>query len=300
MLLLATLFQPITPRTFFTTVLLKDMAKETTSKTKLALFAYIGTHHYYLWSPIERRVIVLMAALGISFSEFFSYALVPLAVYAAFLGVFIAYFIRDSDFKPVTEVTVPSMSLSKKLDFFGLIALILLCAFNLVPSLKFGFVALSNFVLVSVGYTCYLIGKHRPSLKQIHEGINWKIVAISSCAIVLGWVIATYAAPIVEFFSHLLKTSSLLVALGLGLLISFILGHGGKDTGVTIILTSIFGVRYFPIIYILDLCGFMVSPANHTLIFVQQYLEANFIRYYATICALCLLLIVSTGLLVWY
>ncbi len=43
------------------------------SREKLGMIDYLSTHHYYLWSPLEKTIIIPMAAFGISYLTMMSY-----------------------------------------------------------------------------------------------------------------------------------------------------------------------------------------------------------------------------------
>jgi len=81
---------PITGRVTVSAGFLDTIAPKDKSKRQVfGIIDYLSTHHYYLWSPLEKSVILPMAALGISYWVFLSYML-PLLI-----GAFavIAYYI---------------------------------------------------------------------------------------------------------------------------------------------------------------------------------------------------------------
>jgi hypothetical protein len=297
MFLTSIMFQPINPRTFFTAVLLKDMAKDKEAdKTKLALFSYTGTHHYYLWSPIEHSVIVICAGLGLTYPQFMMYMWAPLLAYIVFLGIFLIFFVKNDSLKDAPIESVVPMTWSKKIDALVMFGLILLCAFGVIPNLVIGLVSLNGYLLCTVGYTIYMILKHLPAAKQINSFITWRVVGISFAAILLGWGVAAYSEPIVAFFNSMLKSTDIYVALTVGFVLSFLLGHAGRYIGLTVILTSIFGLKYFSLIYMVELAGFIISPGHHSLVVVQQYFGANTVKYYGAIALLGAILIASAAL----
>ena len=43
------------------------------SRQKLGMIDYLSTHHYYLWSPLEKTIILPMAAFGLTYWAMLSY-----------------------------------------------------------------------------------------------------------------------------------------------------------------------------------------------------------------------------------
>lgn len=58
---------PIEGRVTVSAAVLSTMAPENEKRKKYGVLDYLATHHFYFWSPIEKTVIVPMAALGISY-----------------------------------------------------------------------------------------------------------------------------------------------------------------------------------------------------------------------------------------
>lgn len=71
---------PIEGRIVVSGGILSTMAPDDPEKKKkFALVDYLSTHHFYFWSPLEATVLVPMAALGLSYFEWF-WAIFPLFV----------------------------------------------------------------------------------------------------------------------------------------------------------------------------------------------------------------------------
>ena len=64
---------PIPGRVSVSAGILAIFAKEKdNSRENFGIIDYLSTHHYYLWSPLEKSVLIPMAILGISYWEFFN------------------------------------------------------------------------------------------------------------------------------------------------------------------------------------------------------------------------------------
>ena len=69
------------------------------SRQKLGMIDYLSTHHYYLWSPIEKTIILPMAAFGLTYWAMLSY-MWPLLVGCLSVVLFYLFVIlKEEDIK---------------------------------------------------------------------------------------------------------------------------------------------------------------------------------------------------------
>ena len=102
------------------------------SRQKLGMIDYLSTHHYYLWSPLEKTIILPMAAFGLTYWAMLSY-MWPLLV--GCLGVVLFYLfvilkeedvnIKPADLKPDRRDGVPDPTTLVDWQLMGLLALII-------------------------------------------------------------------------------------------------------------------------------------------------------------------------------
>lgn len=88
---------PITGRVTVSAGFLDTIAP--TNKKKRQVFGiidYLSTHHYYLWSPIEKSVIIPMAALGIGYWTFFQ-TMLPLLIVMFIVIFFYIFYVMQED-----------------------------------------------------------------------------------------------------------------------------------------------------------------------------------------------------------
>ncbi len=64
---------PIPGRVSVSAGVLDTISSEGKSREKLGMIDYLSTHHYYLWSPIEKTIILPMAAFGLSYWAMMTY-----------------------------------------------------------------------------------------------------------------------------------------------------------------------------------------------------------------------------------
>jgi len=67
------------------------------SRSKFGLVDYLSTHHYYLWSPLEKTIIIPMAVLGLSYSQMLSYTGGLLAITLSYVFAYIFIRLKESD-----------------------------------------------------------------------------------------------------------------------------------------------------------------------------------------------------------
>ena len=56
------------------------------TRSKMGILDFLATHHYYLWSPLEKSVLIVMAGLGLTYPQFLAYTALPLFFVSYVLG----------------------------------------------------------------------------------------------------------------------------------------------------------------------------------------------------------------------
>ena len=85
---------PIPGRVALSASMLNSIAPvDNKKRKKFGIIDYLATHHYYLWSPLEKTVIIPMAVLGLTYVQFMSY-IWPLLLIS---GLYISYYILSLD-----------------------------------------------------------------------------------------------------------------------------------------------------------------------------------------------------------
>jgi len=88
---------PITGRVTVSAGFLDTIAPKDKKKRHIfGIIDYLSTHHYYLWSPLEKSVIIPMAALGISYWSFLGY-MAPLLITAIGVIIFYIFYVLAED-----------------------------------------------------------------------------------------------------------------------------------------------------------------------------------------------------------
>ena len=81
---------PIPGRVALSASMLNSIAPvDNKKRKKFGIIDYLATHHYYLWSPLEKTVIIPMAVLGLSYMTFMSYVWPLLLITALYITFYI-------------------------------------------------------------------------------------------------------------------------------------------------------------------------------------------------------------------
>jgi len=88
---------PIPGRVAISAGILQSIAPEDKgpSRSKFGIIDYLSTHHYYLWSPIEKTIIIPMAVLGLSYTQMLSYTGGLLAITLSYIFACFFWFLLN-------------------------------------------------------------------------------------------------------------------------------------------------------------------------------------------------------------
>jgi hypothetical protein len=233
-------------------------------RKKFGIIDYLATHHYYLWSPLEKTVIIPMAVLGLSYMQFMSYVW-PLLLIS---GLYISYYILSLgddeidieinddpiNWKNVTNVVLP---------FLGTIII------SCFTDYYFGAFAV---------FATYLV-YYSNTWKKLLDYINWEIIWIVALVIILGNVVGSYYDVIETYIKQYNKPEYILVVSVISFLSSFLLGSSAKYASIVSLLTSVFGMEYFVLFFTLEYSAYLISPSHKCLPIGQKYFHTGFMTY---------------------
>ena len=207
---------PIPGRVALSASMLNSIAPiDNKKRKKFGIIDYLATHHYYLWSPLEKTVIIPMAVLSLTYVQFMSY-IWPLLLISV---LYVTYYILSLDddeidievkdgpinIKNITMVVIP---------FF---VTILMCVF--LTKYYFGFFT---------GFTLWLI-YYSNSWKKLLEYINWELIWIVALVIILGNLVGSYYNVIEGYIKQYNKPEHILVVSMISFLSSFLLGSSASS-----------------------------------------------------------------------
>ena len=263
---------PVPGRIGIATGMFDTCTDKTSDRKDLGVLAYLSTHHYYLWSPIEKSVIIVLASTGLGYFEF----LKLMSPYIAVMLVMIMYY----TFFVMKPPKLVDMSRGRG----SIIDPMLL--FTGVGSCCTGVVDVRVFFPL---YALYTIIKYRP--KNIHKFIDWKLIGVAALVITASTYIKSHTDDILNILSIINTQYGLHVALIASFLAALVLGSSSKFAAITSMMVAVYGVMYLPIFYIFDFCGYLLSPAHKCVHIGKLFFRTKLVAFYKVVGIITLILI---------
>ena len=267
---------PIKGRVTVSAGMLETLApdKGCCGREKFGPIDYVSTHHYYFWSPLEKTVILPMAAFGLTYGAFMSMMWPLLAVSIAFIIAYLVWGVKESDIELGdcgTEIKVSRITRYVFPYIAGVGAII----------------AGVNFLWAFGTLTLYYMFCTKTfDIKKLLGYVDWKLI---------GWVAviiiaANFARENTEAIKAYLESSGLDINTVSGFTLlslasfagAFALGSSSRFGALTVIMASIYGLEYLPWFFAVDFVGYLISPMHKCVAIGMLYFGTK-LRYYATI-----------------
>ena len=256
---------PIPGRVAISASMLNTIAPTDRQKRKkFGVIDYLATHHYYLWSPLEKTVIIPMAVLGLTYMQFMSYIWPLLLISGLYIGYYISSLKEDE-----IEIDVKDEPINWK--NIGLVVLPFLLTILISCVTDYYFISFTAF-------TTYLI-TYSNSWKKLLSYINWQLVLIVAGIIILGNVVGMYYSQIETYIKLYNNPKNILLVSIISFLASFLLGSSTKYASIVSLLTSVFGMHYFVLFFTLEYSAYLISPSHKCLPIGQKYFHTGFMTY---------------------
>lgn len=256
---------PIPGRVALSASMLNSIAPvDNKKRKKFGIIDYLSTHHYYLWSPLEKTVIIPMAVLGITYTEFMGYIWPILLI----TGVYVTYYVLSlKDDEVDIEVS------NEPIDWSNIL-------FVVIPFLgTILFSCITDYYFYAfTAFTFYLI-VYSKLWNKLLDYINWELLWIVGVIIILGNVVNSYYPEMENYIREYSTSGNILVVSMLGFLAAFLLGSSAKYAGIVSLLTSVFGMEYFVLFFTLEYSAYLISPAHKCLPIGQKYFHTGFLTY---------------------
>lgn len=265
---------PIEGRVVMSAPLLDSIASnKAQSRSKFGIVDYLSTHHYYWWSPLEKTVVLPMAALGMSYTTFMSHAIVPLAIVLTFAGVYIFKYVKETDVEIVEETrTFSWQRLAKGWGPIVATMWFLVCYGD--PDYPYLFSLWFGGLAAYYSFICndWKWGRY----------INCKFTGLAAIVLVLAGAFSELKEPVIEYLKITSEQGSVaLVAVSVvGFLASFAMGSSGKYAGIATLLAQAFGAGYLTWFLCIEYAGYIISPMHKCLLIGQQYFGTPIKTYY--------------------
>jgi len=267
---------PIEGRVVMSAPLLDSIASDKSqSRSKFGIVDYLSTHHYYWWSPLEKTVVLPMAALGLSYTQLLGYTLVPLLITLGFAGVFIFKYVKETDVEIIGDDRVEKFSWNKLLKGWAPIVATMIFLVNYGdPDLPYLFSVWFGGLAAYYSFICndWKWGRY----------INWKFVGFAALVLALAAVMGEIKEPVMDYLKlTAAQGSAALVTVSVvGFLASFAMGSSSKYAGIVSLLAKAFGPGYLTWFLCVEYAGYIISPMHKCLLIGQQYFGTPIKTYY--------------------
>jgi hypothetical protein len=275
---------PVPGRITVATGMFDTCTRASKDRTELGILAYLSTHHYYLWSPLEKSVLLVLAGTGMSYIDFIGAMGLYIGLFLGATYYYVVFVMKDVTalIKDFAEPPVKG-DWCKFVDMLVLVTGIVLCCMQIFNVLYF-----------FPSFAAYMIIRYRPTLRSVWKCVDIKLLVAIAAVIGISFTIQQHTEDI-RIVAEQLAT---LYGIHIGLVISFfaaiLLGSSSKFAAITVIMTSIFGVMYMPLFYIVDFCGYLLSPAHKCVTAGNMYFKTKFIAFYKIVGIISLILIAAS------
>jgi len=265
---------PIEGRVVMSAPLLDSIASDKSqSRSKFGIVDYLSTHHYYWWSPLEKTVVLPMAALGLSYTQFLGYTLVPLIITLAFAGSFIFAYVKETDVEIIQETRTFSWNRLLK-GWAPIVATMWFLVCYGDPDMPYLFSVWFGGLAAYYSFICndWKWGRY----------INWKFAGLAALVLTLAAVMGEIKEPVMEYLKLTAEqgTAALYTVSVVGFLASFAMGSSGKYAGIVSLLAKAFGPGYLTWFLCVEYAGYIISPMHKCLLIGQQYFGTPIKTYY--------------------
>lgn len=239
-------------------------------REKMGIVDYLATHHYYLWSPLEKTVILPIAAFGLTYTAWLGLIAPLLIVTVAFVSWYIWTQVKEDD------VVIPSA------DFK--ISSVLR---NVVPMfLAIGAYAAGLNFIVCFGLLTlyYILITQQWDIKKLLSYVKWDVIIIVGLIIVLGNFMKANSGVFESFIKESIvdpqTLMGMLIISAIGFTASFLMGSSGKFIALAVLMSQLFGIEYFLWFFAIDYAGYLISPSHKCVAIGNRYFGTPLGTYY--------------------
>jgi len=279
---------PIEGRVTVSAGLLDTIAlKEGHGREKLGIVDYLATHHYYMWSPIEKTVILPIAAFGLTYTAWLGLIWPLLIVSFIFISWYIWSQIHDEEIVIASDEFKISAVLRNILPMFIAIGLYIYNEKWMIAC--FGFLTLY-----------YMIISQEWNIKKLLSYVRWDVLLWVGAVIVLGNFMKSYDASWQATLKDSLLNPQTLVGMvsisAIGFIASFLMGSSGKFIAIAVIMAQVFGHQYFLWFFALDFAGYLLSPTHKCVMIGHKYFNTPLNTYYRVLGSWAVVLLLTAGI----
>ena len=265
---------PIEGRVTVSAGLLDTVApKSGHGREKMGIVDYLSTHHYYMWSPLEKTVIIPIAAFGLTYGAWLGMIWPLLVASLLFIAWYIWYKVKDEDIAIKPGNFKLSAVMRSSLPMFAAIGAYIYTD-NYI--LCFGLLALY-----------YVIITQQWNFKKLLGYINWEVIITVAIVIMLG----NYFKSEQAYFAQVIKDTvvdpgspiGMLIISALGFGFSFLMGSSSRFIALAVLMAQLFGIEYFLWFFAVDYAGYLLSPTHKCVMIGNRYFGTPYSTYYTAL-----------------
>jgi hypothetical protein len=251
---------------------------------------YLSTHHYYMWSPLEKTILVPMAAFGFTYTAIVGLLWPLLAVSLLMIFAYIFLYIKEGD-----VIITPTLSFDFKISEIVRNVMPMILAVSAVIN---GFSFIWAFGLLTF-YYCLITQTW--DIKKLLSYVNWELVIIVAILIAFANFARGHESEITQFikdssFDMATITGGIFVSL-IAFVSGFILGSSGRFVALAVLLTQLYGMDYFVWFFALEFAGYLLSPAHKCVGIGKSYFGTPILKYIFVLSLWGLLVITVAGIM---
>ena len=258
------------------------------SRSKFGIIDYLATHHYYLWSPLEKTVILPMAALGISWGAFIGFTYPLIIITAVYITWFIFWKFSEDDIQFDSSIFGEYNLKRLVTGFLPLITGIIILATGVVSGAWiFGTLAIYYIVLTKSF-----------NIKELFGYVNWYLVGLLSVVLIASVFFKQHQSEFLGFIDahkailDMSTLSGFIAVSGFAFVSAWLMGSSGKYAGIVALLSSIYGIHYLVWFLTLDFFAYNVSPTHKCIHIGRMYFGTPIRKYFEAIILWQMLLLI--------
>lgn len=258
-------------------------------RQKMGIVDYLSTHHYYLWSPLEKTVIIPMATFGLGYAAWISLVWPLLLVTAAFIFYYIFYKVKEDELVIDDTPFKISAVFRNVLPFFIAIGTYIYVGGEDHIFMIFGLLTLYYMFLTQTWH-----------YKKLLSYVNWEVILTVATVIIIGNYFKSQELLINDTIRNLgldiTTLTGLLIISMVGFIGSFLMGSSSKFIVLAVLMSAVFGSEYFVWFFAIDYVGYLLSPTHKCVMVGNRYFGTPLRTYYTGLGIWSLLLLTTAGL----
>jgi len=277
---------PIEGRVTVSAGLLDTIApKDGPARERMGIIDYLATHHYYMWSPLEKTVVIPIAAFGLTYGAWLGMIAPLLIASLVFIGWYIWYQTKEEDLAIAPGNFKLSQVMRSSLPMFVAIG---------------AYIWSNNFIACFGLLTLYyIIITQQWNIQKLLGYVKLEVILTVAVVIILG----NYFKSEQAYFQEVIKgigldpatLTGMLAISAVGFGASFLMGSSSRFIALAVLMAQLFGPQYFLWFFAVDYAGYLLSPTHKCVMIGNRYFGTPYSTYYTALGAWVAILFVVAG-----